>query len=621
MSTEMHPVPRLLSRHPATVRGMPVARVAAAVGNVASARVVATMIAAALAVGAFGPGRALPDDPERTSQPRGGGPFPTLLDRTGPPVQVPDSVSATSDLWTEFCMGLRAEEAGDFDRALQYYRSVHRRTGDDAELLARQAVCFLEKRDPERATEFGRRAVALDSLNQDGLWATSAGLLATGRLPEAVPYLTSLVEENPDYRNLTVLANLLERLRRHEEALHPLNLLVAKHPSSVQLYERRAGIFTRLGRYDEAIADYWAMLDISPEYPKLRELMTTLLKQIGRQGELIRFYQALVAKLPEEKHNHWRLVELLMEAEQWAAAADALDSLRALHPDDPLPVLQLGLVAYRQGQAAQALELILDADRLGIAPAISTLWRMRIHYAEGAADSALAAARELTEIEPQAVEGWRVAGFALAEQGAPAEALPYVERWAELDEADPGPPLLAASLCREMQAMSRGLAFARMALERDPENERVQLELAAFLEATGDLEQATAIAQRILDRDANHPEALNFLGYLWIDRGIRLAEAETLVKRALKLQPDNPAFLDSMGWLWYKRGDLERAEEWLNRAISLGGRHPEIYQHLAQIMLEADRILEAQKTLELGLKWNPRDAALTDFLMSLGDKR
>ncbi len=547
--------------------------------------------------------------------------YPDLLDRAGSPQEVPDSVVARTELWTEFCMGLQAEEAGDLEKALRAYQSVELIAGENAELLARQATCYLEMRQPERAAQLARRAAELDTLNTDALWAAGAGLLATGKLPDAVPYLSRLGDLDSSYRNLSILTNLLERLRRYEEALETINLLVAKSPSSPQLLERRASFYTRLGRYDEAIADYWAILEISPEYPKLREQMTTLLKQVGRHGELIRFYQALTRKLPDEKHNHWRLIELLMEAEQWDAAAAELATLRGSHPDDPLPVLQLGLVAYRQGQIHEALDLIYEADQLGIAPAITTLWRMRIHYAQDHADSALTAARQLTDIEPQAIEGWRVAGYVLAEQGASADALTYVERWLALDESDPEPALLAAALCRQLQAWDRGLAFARTALEQDPENDLIKLEYAGFLEAAGELEKAAGMAREILDRDSQHPEALNFLGYLWVEQGTRLDEAEKLIGQALKSQPENPAFLDSMGWLWYKRGDLDRAEKWLNRAIASGGRHPEIYRHLAQVILELGRIAEAQEVLELGLKWNPRDAALSDFLMSLGDER
>ncbi len=534
---------------------------------------------------------------------------------------VPDSVHERDRLWTLFCRAIQAEDAGDLSGALALYAQVEEQTGGNAEVIARQAMCYLEMREPAQAARLGQRAVELDSLHADALWASGAGLLASGALDEAVPHLTRLSEIRPTTRHLTVLSNLLERLRRYEEALLPLNQLVAKNPVSPRLLDRRAGFFTRLGRYDEAVLDFWTILDIAPEYPGLREQMTTLLKQVGRIPELVRFYRALVETLPEQKQVHWQLVELLMDSGQWEGAEQELLTIRQQHPEDALPVLQLGLISYRQGLVDRALELIAEARTMGIQAEIALLWEMRIGFAEGNLEEALAAARQLTELAPESVEAWRVAGFSLADLGRPSEALSYVERWMVLDEVDPEPALVAAALCRELHKWSRGLEFVREALTRAPDDDDVRLEYATFLEANARIDEATEAVDTVLAHTPENAEALNFMGYMWIDRGMRLDEAETLIKRALKQDPQNPAFLDSMGWLWYKRGDLGRAEEWLNRAISLGGRHPEIYRHLAQVVLDAGRAAEALRVLELGLKWNPEDPALTDFLESLEDER
>lgn len=548
-------------------------------------------------------------------------PLMALMDGEIAAEAVPDSVQEREELWTVFCRAVRAEAEGEFSQALALYAQVEEEAGENAEIVARQATCYLEMREPAQAAVLGRRAVELDSLHVDALWASGAGLLATGELDDAVPYLSRLIEIRPSARHLSVLSNLLERLRRYEEALLPLNQLVAQNPASPRLLDRRAGFLTRLGRYDEAVGDYWTILQIAPEYPGLREQMTTLLKQLGRTPELIRFYRALVEYLPEQKRVHWQLIELLMDSGQWEGAEQELLAIRRLHPEDALPVLQLGLVSYRQGQIERALELIAEARTMGIQAEIALLWEMRIGFAEGNLEAALAAAQQLTEIAPETVEAWRVAGFSLADLGRPSEALSYVERWMYLDEADPEPALVAAALCRQLHSWVRGLEFVREALSREPDDDNVRLEFAAFLEANAKIDEATEVIDTVLAHAPEHAEALNFMGYMWIDRGMRLDEAETLIKRALKQDPQNPAFLDSMGWLWYKRGDLGRAEEWLNRAISLGGRHPEIYRHLAQVVLDAGRSAEAQKVIELGLKWNPEDPALTDFLLSLEDER
>ena len=101
---------------------------------------------------------------------------------------------------------------------------------------------------------------------------------------------------------------------------------------------------------------------------------------------------------------------------------------------------------------------------------------------------------------------------------------------------------------------------------------------------------------------------------------MRIGEAQRLIVRAVELEPENPAFLDSLGWLWYKKGDLEKAEHWLQAAVEKGGRHPEIFGHLARVQIERGRIAEAEGTLRLGLTWDPDDVELGRLLETLEDR-
>ena len=64
-------------------------------------------------------------------------------------------------------------------------------------------------------------------------------------------------------------------------------------------------------------------------------------------------------------------------------------------------------------------------------------------------------------------------------------------------------------------------------------------------------------------------EACNYLGFMWVDRGLKLDEAGDLIKKALRMKPDEPAFIDSLGWYYFKKGDFKRAVETLKKAAAL----------------------------------------------------
>jgi tetratricopeptide (TPR) repeat protein len=83
---------------------------------------------------------------------------------------------------------------------------------------------------------------------------------------------------------------------------------------------------------------------------------------------------------------------------------------------------------------------------------------------------------------------------------------------------------------------------------------------------------------------------MNYLGYMWLDRGQHFDRAETLIRKANEMDPDNGAFVDSLGWLLFKQGKAAEALKELLRAEQLLRKDQpepepgdaEIYDHIAQ---------------------------------------
>ncbi len=534
---------------------------------------------------------------------------------------VPESVSVQADRWTHFALGYQAEMSGNCKLALQHYARAAESEANDPELLARQAACQHELLHHKEAARIARRVLDLDPDHTEALWTLGTSLVALGQLGEALGPLTDLHELHPSRRNHRLLANIYERMQRYEEALEHVDALVRMTPGSPHLLERRGGLLLRLGRPEEALEDYWTILEISPEFPGNIENIVAILQRLGREDELLRLYRTLAERLPRLQRPRWKLIEILLSRGEWDQAEEQLRTLRRLHPEEGLPALQLGLIAYRRGDAETALDLVDEALELGVDPTLAWRWKMRIHFAEDDCRRALSAADSLVDVDSSDVEGWRIRALCLAEMGRHDEALRSAEYWGAIDEEAVEPLLLGAAICREQGSLERGLTLLQTAREREPQETSIALELAAMLDLMDRSADAQRIVEEILEREPDSPAALNFLGYMWVEQGIRLAEAEKLIARALTHEPENPAFLDSLGWLWYKRGDLDRAEKYLRQAVEKGGRHPEIFAHLAEVQVQQGRPEEATKTLEAGLQWSPENRELREFLLSLEGER
>lgn len=99
--------------------------------------------------------------------------------------------------------------------------------------------------------------------------------------------------------------------------------------------------------------------------------------------------------------------------------------------------------------------------------------------------------------------------------------------------------------------------------------EDVLFDLGHSYERAGRFDSAVAVFQRLLARSPDNHKALNYLGYMFAEKGIRLGEAEDYITRALKGDPNNGAYLDSMGWVYFQQRRYDEAMKTLKLALTV----------------------------------------------------
>jgi Flp pilus assembly protein TadD len=112
--------------------------------------------------------------------------------------------------------------------------------------------------------------------------------------------------------------------------------------------------------------------------------------------------------------------------------------------------------------------------------------------------------------------------------------------------------------------------------------------------------------KEVLRLNPNHADALNYLGYSYSERGIRLEEALQLIQKAMELKPNTGYITDSLGWAYYKLGDYKRALTELEKANQLMPDDSTITEHLADSYLKLDRVEKAVEFYERALKLDPK---------------
>jgi tetratricopeptide (TPR) repeat protein len=118
-------------------------------------------------------------------------------------------------------------------------------------------------------------------------------------------------------------------------------------------------------------------------------------------------------------------------------------------------------------------------------------------------------------------------------------------------------------------------------------------EYGSACEQSGQSLRSEMILQRALQIDPSHHPSLNYLGYMWAERGKNLPDALRMIEKALSLNPGNPAYLDSQAWALFRLGNAVAAEPLLQEALRQVPDDPTLLEHFGDVAVSLGRYEKA----------------------------
>ena len=353
-----------------------------------------------------------------------------------------------------------------------------------------------------------------------------------------------------------------------------------------------------------AACDGLAELDPAEAATGLRELAGKLLDAKDPEASS-KVLQRSVELAPAEVEG-WKLLARVEEGQgRSAQAKSAWERALAAEPDDADALLAAGRLALRDGDLAKGRAhlsklIAVSPDEVTARVRVAAAWL----DAKQPAD-ALEAAGGGDDTRLLYLRG--VALEQLSRWGEAADAFAEVEpgKGDLYSSARVGLTLALVRAGRPAEAVTA----AREGLEEHPADPALLFALGQAYDRAGQRDAALAQMRSVLTVNADHAEALNYLGYSYAERGERLDEAQELLERALKLEPENGYYLDSLGWVFFKRGDLERAAKALEQADALVGPEPTILEHLGDCYRAARRLGDAAAAYRRALDASAKGSA------------
>ncbi len=355
-----------------------------------------------------------------------------------------------------------------------------------------------------------------------------------------------IVEEDVEF--LYELGTVLSEIGRYAQAVRLFEHIVEREPSSAGEWLELARHYAFLEEYDEVDRVMQRAVQATQENLDLFLFWGMILEQAGRTDQAIAVYQQGLEVHPEEVDFYLYWGFALEKQEQWDGAQQV----------------------YRQGLAANPGALPLHM-RWGITLGRQEAW-----------DGAIEQFSQVVEADSSHSEAWLRWGLALQGLERWDEALAKVERASALDDQD-----------------TDMLFYLGSALEQAAHN----------LGKTAYFDRAVETFQQLLALDPTDAYALNYLGYMYADKGINLDTAVELLLRAIAIEPAKSPFLDSLGWAYFRLGELEQAQHYIEQALETldQGEAEElavIFEHAGDIAQAQGKTEEArrhwQRALELG---------------------
>ncbi|MBU2228533.1 MAG: tetratricopeptide repeat protein, partial [Proteobacteria bacterium] len=174
-----------------------------------------------------------------------------------------------------------------------------------------------------------------------------------------------------------------------------------------------------------------------------------------------------------------------------------------------------------------------------------------------------------------------------------------------------------AALYEEQKSFLTAEEIIREGLKNNPASVDLQYSLGVLFEKTDRFDESIAAMREVLRVEPDHADALNFIGYLYADRGINLDEAEQMIHKALDLKPGNGYIIDSLGWVSFRKDRLQEAIRYLREAAEILPEDAAILEHLGDVYVRTGEIQEAVETYRRAIRFNPQNETLKKKLEDL----
>ena len=510
-----------------------------------------------------------------------------------------------------YLAGLIASADRDSAAAEAYYREALRLDPRNAELIERAFSAALSNGDIPEASALAERLLNRDPNNRLARLALSVSLMERGDWASARAQLQT--KESRDVTSALLTAWTYAGQNDLRRALETLDRV--RDPALVAFRDFHAGLIAaELGNAAEAQRRLKSAYDSDKSALRFADGYAQFLAAHGDRDGAIKVYGDFAALAP----NH-------------PIAERALSDLKAGRTPQPLiggpkegaaeVLYGLGAASIRQDDELPALVYLRLSLSLRPGDDLTSVTLANLFEQMKKEELAIAAYEAVPDGSPLREDAQIQVALVLDNLGKSEEAIKRLNAIVAARPHDVDALSALAGVQRSAKHYKEAAATYDQAISALGIPSRENWTLFYFrgicYERAKEWPKAEDDFKRALELFPDQPLVLNYLGYSWVDQGVKLDEAFKMLRRAVELRPNDGYIVDSLGWAHYKLGQYLEAAQTLERAVDLKPADPVLNDHLGDAYWHVNRKVEAQFQWNHARDMNPEPEDLPAILKKI----
>ncbi|MDD5455290.1 MAG: tetratricopeptide repeat protein [Candidatus Ratteibacteria bacterium] len=444
---------------------------------------------------------------------------------------------------------------------------------DELELILAQI--YKNENKTGNATRLAERVLKRNPENQSANYLLFTILLDDRKWPEAEKYARKIIElsdaDKPDnlkkvYFLLAMEYGRVENFSEGIKYLKELQVLSADNP---EIHAALGTFYEEDGKLEDALKEYEKAVGLSPFSSALYQKLGDIYNRLGKTNEAISTYEKALQINSGDYISAMNLAQLYYEKKEYQKGLKILQDCQ----------IKDGNIYYLLGAFLVQLKK-MDEAKENLKKSIQLMPKLYISY-------------------PLLIHIY-------GKQGKKDEAIVLLNDVSEKDLlAKDRINLLFGITYLQFKNYAEAIKYLRKAHQLNPDDDFISFQLAASYEQNKDWFRAVYYLRKTIEMNPENAEALNYLGYMFAEKGTQLNEAIFLIEKALEIEPDNGYFVDSLGWAYYKKGLIGKALEQIEKALLILQKEGEddsvIREHLGDVYYEKGELLKAKEQWEISV--------------------